>query len=75
LINILCVICGQDISELRQKPVPIARLEFRPYIGQQEPGQDNLSGLEACQECYESVLKNRSKAIAQYGKIKDTDAH
>ena len=71
----ICVICGQDISRLKQKPVPIARLEFRPYIGQSEPGQDNLTGLEACQDCYAKVLANRAKAIAEYGKIEDTHAN
>ena len=69
----ICIFCGQDISRLKQKPVPIARLEFRPYIGQQEPGQDNLSGMEACQDCYEKVLQNRGKAIKELGKIKDVE--
>jgi hypothetical protein len=59
-----------DISDQRQRPVPIARLEFRPYIGDQEPGQDNLVGLDSCQECYAKVMANRAKAIAAYGKIK-----
>jgi len=68
---VICVLCGTDITRLKQKPVPIAKLEFRPYIGQAEPGQDNLSGLEACQECYQKVLANRAKAIAEYGKIKE----
>jgi len=71
----ICVLCGQDISRLKQKPVPVARLEFRPYIGQAEPGQDNLSGLEACQDCYKRVLANRGKAIKELGKIEDKDAH
>lgn len=71
----ICIICGQDISRLKQKPVPIARLEFRPYIGQSEPAQDNLSGLESCQECYERVLANRGKAIKELGKIEDKDAY
>ena len=71
----ICVLCGQDISRLKQKPIPIARLEFRPYIGQREPGQDNLTGLECCQECYERVLANRGKAIKELGKIEDKDAH
>lgn len=70
----ICIICGTDISRLKQKPVPVARLEFRPYIGQSEPGQDNLSGLEACQECYERILVNRGKAIKELGRIKD-DSH
>jgi hypothetical protein len=69
----ICLFCGTDISSLRQKPVPIARLEFRPYIGQPEPGQDNLVGMECCQDCYSKVLINRSKSIAAYGKIKDTE--
>lgn len=70
----ICVLCGLNIFNLKQKPVPIARLEFRPYIGQPEPGQDNLTGLEACQDCYQKVLANRAKAIAEYGKIKE-DSH
>jgi hypothetical protein len=69
----ICILCGQDISALKQRPVPVARLEFRPYIGQEVPGQDNLSGLECCQECYKKVLANRAKAIAEYGKIKDVE--
>ena len=69
----ICVFCGQDISRLKQKPVPVARLEFRPYIGQAEPGQDNLSGLECCQDCYEKILQNRGKAIKEFGKIKDAE--
>jgi hypothetical protein len=73
VIIIICVLCGIDISNQKQRPVPIARLEFRPYIGQSEPGQDNLSGLEACQDCYQKVLANRAKAIAEYGKIKDAE--
>ena len=71
MIIIICVFCGKDISAQKQKSVPIAHLEFRPFIGQQEPGQDNLSGLESCQECYEKVLVNRGKAIRELGKIKD----
>lgn len=67
----ICVLCGQEIGRLKQKPVPIARLEFRPYIGQAEPGQDNLTGLECCQVCYESVLSNRGKAIKVLGKIEE----
>jgi hypothetical protein len=72
VIGILCVLCGTDISAQKQRPVPIARLEFRPYVGDQEPGQDNLVGLDACQDCYAKVLANRAKAIAQYGRIKDS---
>lgn len=72
----ICVLCGMDISRSKQKPVPIARLEFRPYIGQAEPGQDNIYGAEACQACYQKVLANRSNAIAEFGRIKeDNDAH
>jgi hypothetical protein len=71
----ICIFCGQDIIRLKQKAVPIAKLEFRPYIGQAEPGQDNLSGLESCQECYEKILINRGKAIKALGKIEDKDAH
>jgi hypothetical protein len=71
----ICIFCGQDVSQLKQKPVPVARLEFRPYIGQAEPGQDNLSGLESCQECYEKILLNRGTAIKAIGKIEDKDAH
>jgi len=67
----ICIFCGTDISTQKQKPVPVARLEFRPYIGQAEPGQDNLSGLESCQACYEKILHNRGKAIKELGKIKD----
>jgi hypothetical protein len=67
----ICIICGTDISAQRQRPVPIARLEFRPYIKDQEPGQDNLVGLDACQDCYAKVLANRAKAIGQYGRIKE----
>jgi hypothetical protein len=52
----ICVLCGQDISRLKQKPVPVARLEFRPYIGQAEPGQDNLSGRKPARIAYERVL-------------------
>ena len=69
----ICVFCGSDIAALKQKPVPIARLEFRPFINQSEPGQDNLLGMESCQGCYKKVLDNRAKAIAQYGKIKDAE--
>lgn len=72
----ICVICGCDFSALRQRPVPIKALEFRPYIGQAEPGQDNLIGMEACQDCYQKILANRAKAIAEFGQIKDdTNAH
>ena len=69
----ICIFCGQDIRGLKQKPVPVAKLEFRPYIGQAEPGQDNLSGLESCQACYERILQNRGKAIKELGKIKDAE--
>ena len=69
----ICIFCGQDINRLRQKPVPVARLEFRPYIGQAEPGQDNLSGLESCQDCYEKILINRGKAIKELGKFKEVN--
>jgi hypothetical protein len=68
---IICIICGHDISQLRQKPVPIARLEFRPFIGGEEPGQDNIIGAVSCQDCYARVLENRAKAIAASGRIKD----
>jgi hypothetical protein len=71
----ICVLCGQDISRLRQKPVPIRILEFAPFIGQAEPGRDTLTGMESCQGCYQKVLANRAKAIAEYGKIEDKDAH
>jgi len=67
---IICIICGHDISQQRQKPVPIARLEFRPFIGSQEPGQDNIIGAACCQDCYAKVLMNRAKAIAESGRIK-----
>jgi hypothetical protein len=66
----LCVLCGTDISAQKQRPVPIAKLEFRPYIGQEEPGQDNIMGADVCQDCYAKVLANRAKAIGQCGKIK-----
>lgn len=69
----ICIFCGQDIRGLKQKPVPVAKLEFRPYIGQAEPGQDNLAGLESCQACYETILQNRGKAIKELGKIKDAE--
>ena len=69
----ICVLCGQDISKLKQKPVPIKILEFTPFIGQAEPGRDTLTGLESCQECYEKILVNRGKAIRELGKIKDTE--
>lgn len=72
----ICVFCGCNISAQKQKPVPVFKLEFRPYIGQSEPGQDNLSGLESCQDCYERILINRGKAIKEFGRIKeDTHAH
>jgi len=68
---VICIFCGQNISQLKQRPVPVARLEFRPYIGQSEPGQDNLSGMECCQDCYHKVLFHRAESIAEYGKLKD----
>lgn len=75
----ICVLCGTDISRLRQKPVPIRILEFLPYIGQAEPGRDTLTGMEACQDCYEKVLQNRGKAIKELGavenEIEDKYAH
>lgn len=70
LINILCILCGLDTSAQRQRPVPIARIEFRPFIGGEEPGQDNVIGAVCCQDCYAKVLGNRAAAIAESGKIK-----
>jgi DNA-directed RNA polymerase subunit RPC12/RpoP len=70
----ICIICGRNLSNLKQKPVPIKALEFRPFIGQSEPGQDNIYGAEACQDCYQKVLANRAKAIAEFGRIED-DTH
>lgn len=71
----ICIICSCDLTRLKQKAVPIKALEFRPFIGQAEPGQDNIYGAEACQECYQKVLANRAKAIAEFGRIKEDDAH
>jgi hypothetical protein len=70
IIFFFCVICGESITDQHQRPVPIAKLEFRPYIGDQEPGQDNLIGLDACQDCYTKILANRAKGNVAYGKIK-----
>lgn len=66
----ICILCGLDISAQRQRPVPIARIEFRPFIGGEEPGQDNVIGAVCCLACYKKVLENRGKAIAESGKIK-----
>lgn len=72
----ICVFCGRDLTKFRQKPIPVKVIEFRPFIGQAEPGQDNLTGLECCQSCYQKILANRAKAIAEYGQIKeDIDAN
>ena len=71
----ICILCGQDTTRLKQKPVPIRILEFLPYIGQAEPGRDTLTGMESCQECYEKVLANRGKAIKELGKIEDKHAN
>ena len=65
----ICIFCSIDISRQRQKPIPIARIEFRPYIDGEEPGQDNIIGAACCQDCYAKVLANRAKAIAESGKI------
>ncbi len=70
----ICVVCGNEINVPKERHVPIAKLEFRPFIGGVEPGQDNLSGLDACQDCYKKILANRAKAIAEYGKIEDKNA-
>lgn len=69
----ICILCGTDTSAQRQRPVPIARIEFRPFIGGEEPGQDNVIGAVCCQDCYAKVLANRAKAIAESGKIKDAE--
>ena len=73
----ICIICGIDISTQRQKPVPIRTIEFQPFIGDPEPSAvDCITHAECCQDCYASIMANRAKAIAQYGKIKeDTHAH
>ena len=71
----ICIFCGQDIGMLKQRPVPV-KLEFWPFIGRAEPGQDVLSGVECCQACYERILVNRGKAIKELGRIEeDTHAH
>lgn len=67
----LCIFCGDDISTQRQKPIPILRLEFQPYIGNMEPSAiDSITHAESCQDCYAKIMGNRAKAIAAYGKIK-----
>jgi hypothetical protein len=73
VIPTICILCGIDASTQRQRPVPIARIEFRPFIGGEEPGQDNVIGAVCCQDCYAKVLGNRAKAIGQYGRIKETE--
>jgi hypothetical protein len=40
----ICIICGRNLSNLKQKASAIKALEFRPFIGQSEPGQDNIYG-------------------------------
>lgn len=69
LVLIICILCGLEIPK-NQRPIPIAKIEFRPYIADQIPGEDNLVGMHSCQECYAKVLGNRAKAIGQYGQIK-----
>jgi len=68
----ICILCGCDIANQRQKPIPIRTIEFQPFIGNPEPSAlDCITHAECCQECYAKVLANRAKAISQYGKIKD----
>lgn len=67
----ICIICGLDISALKQRPIPIKTLEFQPFIGQEAPGQDVITAAICCQDCYAKIHANRAKAIAEYGKLKD----
>jgi hypothetical protein len=60
--------CVRNLSNLKQKPVPIKALEFRPFIGQSEPGQDNIYGPRLARTAIMKVLANRAKAIAEFGK-------
>jgi hypothetical protein len=68
-----CLFCGVETDDFKQRAIPIARLEFRPYIGGEIPGEDNLAGLMSCQGCYAKILANRAAAIGKVGKIKEVE--
>lgn len=64
----VCIFCGSEINA-NIRPVPIKTLEFRPFIGDEEPGHDIINGAEACPSCYSKVMMNRAKAIQAGSKI------
>lgn len=68
--TIICVFCGRDITMDKQKPVPVDRIEFRPFIGGETPAADILTALHSCHGCYADILANRAAAIKELGKIK-----
>jgi len=68
---LICIFCGRDISRDKQRPVPVDKIEFRPYIGDEQPAIDVITFSHSCQGCYAKILENRAKAIKELGKIKE----
>lgn len=71
--NLICIFCGRDISRDKQLPVPVDRIEFRPYIGDEQPAIDVITFSHSCQACYAGILANRAKAIKELGKIRTVE--
>lgn len=67
---IICLFCGRDISQNKQQPVTVAKIEFLTWIGKQDDaGRDTITAAECCHGCYGEILANRAKAIKELGKI------